>query len=61
MEQDYDVNLYAPSGGTRTTTKALSCDQIRLNAPNSYTNNLVVAGSIMEIIVQILDLNFHLN
>jgi hypothetical protein len=61
MEQDYDVNLYAPSGGTRTTTKALSSDQIRLNAPNSYTNNLVVAGSIMEIIVQILDLNFHLN
>ena len=27
MEQDYDVNLYAPSGGTSTTTKALSFDQ----------------------------------
>ena len=46
MEQDYDINLYAPSGGIRTTTIALSSDQIRLNAPNSYTNNLVVTGSI---------------
>ena len=46
MEQDYDVNLYAPSGGATTTTIALSSDQIRLNAPNSYTNNLVVTGSI---------------
>jgi len=43
---DDDVNLYASSGGTRTTTIALSSDQIRLNAPNSYTNNLVVTGSI---------------
>ena len=46
MEQDYDVNLYAPSGGTRTTTIALSSDQIRLDAPKSYTNNLIVTGSI---------------
>jgi hypothetical protein len=30
----------------RTTTIALSSDQIRLNAPNSYTNNLVVTGTI---------------
>jgi len=43
---DDDVNLYASSGGTRTTTIALSSDQIRLNAPNSYTNNLIVTGSI---------------
>ena len=46
MEQDYDVNLYAPSGGIRTTTIALSSDEIRLNAPNSYTNNSIVTGSI---------------
>ena len=43
---DDDVNLYASSGGTRTTTIALSSEQIRLNAPNSYTNNLVVTDSI---------------
>ena len=43
---DDDVNIYASSGGTITTTIALSSDQIRLNAPNSYTNNLVVTGSI---------------
>jgi hypothetical protein len=46
LEQDYDINLFAPSGGTRMTTIALSSDQIRLNAPNSYTNNLVVTGTI---------------
>jgi hypothetical protein len=40
LEQDYDINLFAPSGGTRITTIALSSDQIRLNAPNAYTNNL---------------------
>jgi hypothetical protein len=32
LEQDYDINLYAPSGGTRNTTIALSSDKIRLNA-----------------------------
>jgi hypothetical protein len=46
MDQDYDVNLYAPSGGTRMTTIALSSDQILLNALILYTNNLVVTGSI---------------
>jgi hypothetical protein len=46
LEQDYDINLFAPSGGTRMTTIALSSYQIRLNAPNSYTNNLVVTGTI---------------
>ncbi len=50
MEQDYDFNLYAPSGGRRITTIALSSDQIRLNAPNTYSNNLVVTGSIMVIV-----------
>ncbi len=38
LEQDYDINLLAPSGTARTTTIALSSDssdQIRLNAPNS--------------------------
>jgi hypothetical protein len=44
LEQEYDVNLFAPSGGTRMTTIAPSSDQIRLNATNSYTNNLVVTG-----------------
>jgi hypothetical protein len=28
LEQDYDINLFAPSGGTRITTIALSSDQI---------------------------------
>jgi hypothetical protein len=42
LYQDYDINLSAPSGRTRITTIALSSDQIRLNAPNTYTNNLVV-------------------
>ncbi len=28
------------------TTIALSSDQIRLNAPNAYTNNLIVSGAI---------------
>ncbi len=46
FKQEYDINLSAPSGTTRTTTIALSSDQIRLNAPNSYTNNLVVTGTI---------------
>jgi hypothetical protein len=46
LEQDYDINLYAPSGGPRNTTIALSSDQIRLNAPKTYTNNLVVTGNI---------------
>ena len=46
LEQDYDINVFAPSGGTRMTTIALSSDQIRLNAPNTYTNNLVVTGTI---------------
>jgi hypothetical protein len=46
LEQDYDINLFAPSGGTRMTTIALSSDQIGLNAPNSYTNNLVLTGNI---------------
>jgi hypothetical protein len=46
VEQGYDINLVAPSGGTRMTTIALSSDQIRLNAPKSYTYNLVVTGSI---------------
>ncbi len=50
LEQNYDINLCAPSGGTRVTTialrDALSSDQIRLNAPNSYTNNSVFTGSI---------------
>jgi hypothetical protein len=31
---------------TRMTTIALSSDQIRLNAPNTYTNNLIVSGAI---------------
>jgi hypothetical protein len=31
VEQDYDINLFAPSGGTRMPTIALSSDQIRLN------------------------------
>jgi hypothetical protein len=38
--------FFAPSGGTRLTTVALSSDQIRLNAPNAYTYNLVVTGTI---------------
>jgi hypothetical protein len=46
LEQDYDINLFAPSGGTRTTTIALSSDQIRFNASNAYTNNLIVSGAI---------------
>jgi hypothetical protein len=46
LEQDYDINLYAPSGGPRNTTIALSSDQIRLDAPKTYTNNLVVTGNI---------------
>jgi hypothetical protein len=46
LEQDYNINLCAPSGTTRTTSIALSTDQIRLNAPNSYTNNSVVTGTI---------------
>jgi hypothetical protein len=43
-----DINFYDPSVGTRNTTKALSADQIRLNAPNAYTDNLiqVVSGTI---------------
>jgi hypothetical protein len=40
LEQDFDFNLYAPSDGTRTTTIAHSSDQISLNAPIAYTNNL---------------------
>ena len=31
LEQDYDINLFAPLGSTRMTTIALSSDQIRLN------------------------------
>jgi hypothetical protein len=46
LEQDHDINLFAPSGTTRTTTIALSSDRIRLNAPNSYSNNLVVTGTV---------------
>jgi hypothetical protein len=38
LEQNYDINLFDPSGGTRTTTIALSSDQIRLNAPNAWGN-----------------------
>ncbi len=37
-----------PSGTTRTTTIALSSDQIRLNAPNAYTNNLFVVTSTIN-------------
>ncbi len=46
LEQDYDINLFAPSGGTRMTSIALSPDQIRFEAPNAYTNNLIVSGAI---------------
>ena len=46
MEQDYDINLFAPSGGTKTTTMALSSDQINLNATNTVANNLIVSGAI---------------
>ncbi len=46
LEQDYDINLSAPSGGTRMTTIALSSDQMRLNAPDAYTNNSIVSGAI---------------
>ena len=34
-EQGYDIDLFAPSGGTTVTTIGLSSDQIRLNAPKS--------------------------
>ncbi len=48
VEQGYDINLFAPSGGTRMTTIALSSDQIRFNEPNTYTDNLVVTGNVIS-------------
>jgi hypothetical protein len=46
LEQDYDIILFAPSGGTRVTTIVLSSDQTWFNAPNAFTNNSVVTGTI---------------
>ncbi len=49
---DYDIDLFAPYGTTRITTIALSSDQIRPNAPNSYTINLVVTLLQIQFILQ---------
>jgi hypothetical protein len=40
------VLIFAPSGGTKMITIALSPDRIRVNTPNIYTDNLFVSGTI---------------
>jgi hypothetical protein len=54
------AEIYAPLGGTIVTTIGISSDQMRSNAPNTYTNDLVVTGTIYTSTGLMLVLNSQL-
>ncbi len=46
IQEVSDISLYTPTGGAMTTTIKLSTDQIRLDAIDTFANNIVVTGRI---------------